>query len=84
MRRSIMTNLRRLLALTLIIVLPVIAAAQGRQSRAQSYDVIIKGGTVYDGTGRAGRRADVGIKGDRIAAVGSLKGASATTLYDAS
>ena len=83
MRRSIMTNLRRLLALTLIIALPVIAAAQGRQSRARSYDVIIKGGTVYDGTGRGGRRADVGIKGDRIAAVGSLKGASATTVIDA-
>ena len=33
-----------------------------------AFDVIIRGGTVYDGTGSPGRRADVGIKGDRIAA----------------
>ncbi|MGH9945511.1 MAG: N-acyl-D-amino-acid deacylase family protein, partial [Pyrinomonadaceae bacterium] len=38
---------------------------------------------VYDGTGRAPLRADVGIKGDRIAAVGNLKGATAPTVIDA-
>ena len=36
------------------------------------FDVVIRGGTVYDGTGAPGRRADVGIRGDRIAAVGDL------------
>ena len=43
----------------------------------QGYDVILRGGTVYDGTGSPGRLADVGIRGDRIAAVGDLKGAQA-------
>jgi N-acyl-D-amino-acid deacylase len=33
------------------------------------YDVVIRGGTVYDGTGAAGVRADVAVRGDRIAAV---------------
>lgn len=47
------------------------------------FDVIIRGGTVYDGTGEPGRRADVGIKGDQIALVGDLAGATATTTVDA-
>jgi N-acyl-D-amino-acid deacylase len=51
--------------------------------RAGSFEVIIKGGTVYDGTGGPPRRADVGIKGDRIAAIGNLKSANATTVIDA-
>jgi N-acyl-D-amino-acid deacylase len=35
-------------------------------------DLIIKNGTVYDGTGAAGTRADVGIRGDRVVAVGAI------------
>ena len=37
-----------------------------------SYDVVIRGGTVIDGTGAAGMRADVALSGDRIAAVGDI------------
>src|SRR5262245_13528161 len=48
-----------------------------------SFDVIIRGGTVYDGTGSAGRRADVGLRGDRIAGVGDLAGASAASEVNA-
>ena len=47
------------------------------------YDVLIKGGTVYDGTGGLPRRADVAIRGDRVAAMGTLTGASARTVIDA-
>lgn len=51
---------------------------------AQHYDVLIRGGTLYDGTGSPARTADVAIAGDRIAAVGSIPdGATATTLIDA-
>jgi N-acyl-D-amino-acid deacylase len=62
---------RTLLALlTALAFLPTHAFAQ--PPRAAGYDVIIRNGTVYDGTGRTGRRADVGLRGDRVAAVGNL------------
>jgi len=49
-----------------------------------SFDVIIRGGTVYDGLGGEGVAADVAISGDTIAVVGDLpKDASAPTEIDA-
>ena len=39
-----------------------------------SFDVLVRGGTVYDGTGAPGRVADVGVKDGRIAAIGELDG----------
>jgi len=49
-----------------------------------TFDVVIRGGTVYDGTGAEGRRVDIAIKGDRIAQVGDLAAATAGTTVDAS
>jgi N-acyl-D-aspartate/D-glutamate deacylase len=47
------------------------------------FDVIIRHGTVYDGGGGAGVVADVGIRGDTIAAVGRLEDARAAVDIDA-
>lgn len=46
-------------------------------------DLIIRGGTVIDGTGAAGRAADVALKGDRIVAIGDLKDETAAEEIDA-
>ena len=47
------------------------------------FDVIIRGGTVVDGTGSSPRRADVGIVGDRIVAVQDQLVGEAVTELDA-
>ena len=48
------------------------------------FDVLIRGGDVVDGTGAPRRRADVGIAGGRVAAVGRIEGSSAARTIDAS
>jgi N-acyl-D-amino-acid deacylase len=47
-------------------------------------DVIVRNGTVIDGSGAPGRRADIGIEGDRITEVGDLADAQANREIDAS
>ena len=71
--------------------LPLLIAAltfplTSRAARAPqtTFDIIIRGGTVYDGTGAPGRRADIGIQGDRIAGVGDLTSVQSTSVIDAS
>ena len=52
-------------------------------SPASEFDIVIKNGTVYDGSGSEGRMADVAIRGDRIAAVGHLEKERAKNAIDA-
>ena len=47
------------------------------------FDLLIKGGDVVDGSGNARRRADVGIEGRRITAIGDLAAADAKRVIDA-
>ena len=58
--------------------------ASGTSVAQTSYDVIIKGGRIIDGSGNPWVSGDVGIRGDRIAAIGKLDGASAKRVIDAS
>jgi len=48
------------------------------------YDVLLKGGRVIDGTGDPWFTADLGIRGDRIAAIGKLDPSRARRVIDAS
>ncbi len=65
------------------LILPLLVLMGASASAADRYDVIVRGGTVYDGTGGPPRRADVAIRGDCIAAVGSLGDATARSVVDA-
>ncbi|HEX9964616.1 MAG TPA: D-aminoacylase [Allosphingosinicella sp.] len=55
--------------------LALLLAACATTPGAQSYDTVIRGGAIYDGSGGAPYKGDVGLRGDRIAYVGpSLDG----------
>lgn len=49
-----------------------------------AHDLIIRNGTIVDGTGSPGYRADVAIDSDRITAIGDLSAAQADREIDAS
>ena len=51
---------------------------------SDAFDVVIANGRVVDGTGAPWYRADIGIVGDRIVAIGRLAGRDAKTRVDAS
>jgi N-acyl-D-aspartate/D-glutamate deacylase len=67
------------LFLSAIIFLSLIPLSCG----GPDFDLLIRGGDVLDGLGSPMTRADVGIQGDRIVAVGDLSGRSGTLEIDA-
>ena len=80
--RSICTG--RVLMTRIMIMLALLLGLAGHPLTAQdAFDVIIRNGRVLDGTGNDWFRADVALRGDRIAAVGDLADARAPTEIDA-
>jgi N-acyl-D-amino-acid deacylase len=72
-------------ALTVLSMLAPLLPAEETPSPQNSadFDVIIKGGTVYDGTGADPKHSDVGIRADRIGGIGDFSTAHAKTVIDA-
>lgn len=73
-----MTRLHKVLVVTAVLLSSGSCLAQTR-----SFDVLIKGGTVYDGAGGEPRHLNVAIRGDRIVEIGTLRKARANTVVDA-
>jgi len=72
----------RTIALAAAVLVTAAVAAPGVH-RPVDFDIVIRDGTVVDGTGAPGVRADVGIVGDRISAIGDLAGRTAARTVDA-
>jgi dihydroorotase/N-acyl-D-amino-acid deacylase len=66
-----------------LVLAGALAATAGASRDQPTYDVLIRGGHVVDGTGTRPILADIGIAGDRIADVGSLPGAKGAIEMDA-
>jgi len=69
--------LSRNMLLGLIIVAQAVACSE---SQSVDYDLVIRGGTVFDGSGTPGVAGDIGIRGDRIVAVGDVNGRAARSI----
>ena len=70
-------------AVLLASVAAIAALAASPAPKNAPYDLLIEGGRVVDGTGAPWLEADVAVRGDRIAAVGKLRGAAAKRRIDA-
>jgi N-acyl-D-amino-acid deacylase len=68
---------------TALVCLCLHSSSSALLSQPPAFDVVIRGGTVYDGTGAPGRRADVALRGDRIAGVGDFSDVPVGTVIDA-
>ncbi|MFH1069816.1 MAG: D-aminoacylase [Candidatus Glassbacteria bacterium] len=72
---------RLILPVTALVSILLVAACT---SPAPLYDLLIRGGTLYDGTGKPGYRGDLAVSGDRIVALGNLpENTLAGTVIDA-
>ncbi|HEX6643556.1 MAG TPA: D-aminoacylase [Gemmatimonadales bacterium] len=70
-------------AATTIALILIASCSTATRRDAPAYDLLIRNGRVFDGTGSAPRIADIAVRGDRIAAIGRLAGASAAREIDA-
>jgi N-acyl-D-amino-acid deacylase len=61
----------------------IVAARVPRLEAAPSFDLVVRGGTVVDGTGALAFRADLGLVGDRIAALGEIAPGQGRRVVDA-
>ena len=67
----------------LLKILPAFLVFTSHSATGQELDLLIRGGTVVDGSGAPARKADIGIAGDRIVFVGASAGGHAKREIDA-
>jgi N-acyl-D-amino-acid deacylase len=72
-----------LMAAFAVIGMRSLARQEASAGAGENYDVIIRGGHILDGTGNPWYAADIGIRGDKIVAIGKLDNARAKQTIDA-
>ena len=63
--------------IALVLSCLALTACQTRSQKTSDFDVIVRGGDVYDGSGGPLRHTDIAVRGQRIAALGDLSNAHA-------
>ncbi|HTU34497.1 MAG TPA: D-aminoacylase [Candidatus Acidoferrum sp.] len=81
--RSILISASVCAVLLLFAVFAVRSSPASQEGTGESFDVLILHGHIIDGTGSPWYAGDVGIRDGRVAAIGSLSGASAKKTIDA-
>jgi N-acyl-D-amino-acid deacylase len=76
-----MKHLGRISTISFFLCLPFIVILQ--KCTSPSFDVLITGGLVYDGTGADPVITDIGIRNDRIVSIGKLSSASSSIVVNA-
>jgi N-acyl-D-amino-acid deacylase len=71
------------LGLSGALMVSVVTAQTPSPASKQKFDVLIRSGTFFDGSGGDGPHVDVALRGDRIAGVGDFKNATAGLTIDA-
>src|SRR5438105_4396492 len=82
-RSNIGTCGRISLCASACLILIAASPFSGAATPSGLFDVLIKGGTIYDGTGGKPHVTDVAIRGDRIAGLGDFPGNKALVTVDA-
>lgn len=81
-RRSLFTEAAMQRVAPLLVFFLLLPLLLWSQTEQKNFDVLIINGTVYDGTGGDPIQADVGIKDDRIVAIGKLDIDQAVSVVD--
>ena len=75
-------SMRTMVATFWLLLLAGTACSPDSNSTEPRYDVILRSGSVYDGSGEQPFIADIAISGDRIAAIGDLESAQGVVELD--
>src|SRR5436190_15759796 len=76
MQPGLAAMIRQMKSLSILAFVTSVAAF----ARAETYDLLIRGARVVDGTGSPASFTDLAVKDGRIVAIGKLTGAATTTL----
>ncbi len=83
MNLSLQVLVRRCLLIDVVVFAAIIANGNLPAQDDAKFDLIIRGGMVYDGSGQPAVQADLAIKGDKIVAISDLQNATAAEVIDA-
>lgn len=74
--------MHRLMTLCLIMAFAACSGENNQEAASRTYDILLRGGVLYDGSDSPPVEADLAIEGDRIAAIGDLSADTADRVIE--